>query len=49
MYYNDSPPCMTAYIAKSQTSYNLRNSIKLWWDRLQMLNVNFSQAVESLE
>jgi len=29
MYYNDSPPCMTAHIAKSQSSYNLRNSLKL--------------------
>jgi len=28
-YYNDSPPCMTAHIAKSQSSYNLRNSLKL--------------------
>ena len=29
MYFNDSPPCMTAHIAKSQPSYNLRNSLKL--------------------
>ena len=29
MYYNDSPPCMTAHTAKSQPSYNLRNSLKL--------------------
>ena len=29
MYYNDSPPCMSTHIAKSQASYNLRNSLKL--------------------
>ena len=29
MYYNDSPPCMTEHIAKSQSPYNLRKSLKL--------------------
>ena len=29
MYYNDSPPCMSMHMAKSQASYNLRNSLKL--------------------
>ena len=29
MFYNDSPPCMTAHIPKLQFPYNLRNSLKL--------------------
>ena len=29
MYHNDSSLCMTAHIAKSQSSYNLRNRLKL--------------------
>ena len=29
MYYNVSPPCMTAYILKFHSPYNLRGSHKL--------------------
>ena len=29
VYHNDLPSCMTAHIGKSQTSYNLRNRLKL--------------------
>lgn len=28
MYHNDSPPCMTAHVVKSQLSYNSRISLK---------------------